>query len=120
LTKETFINYSASMAELGSKAGQITWDNALGYKMILKPAELESARRYIESTGGWDKYEIEEMSNNEINALIIQFVTGDIREFSDEPLDSWNWDEYEQQSRLGIIAGNIFKGDNGDYYYYLG
>jgi hypothetical protein len=111
--------YSASVAELGNNAGRITWNNAvqrsaLGSMLLDTPDKLEAMRAWARSGGGWDDAEIAAWSDVELNALFIQFASGDIREKG-----GMSWEEYQTASDAGQASGALFEGIDGEIYYSL-
>lgn len=83
MSDEDLMYFSASQAELGSDAGAVTWDNAMSEAerepLVHSKEDLESARAYIEEFGVWDEDEISDWSDQEVNALLVQLIAGDIR-----------------------------------------
>lgn len=77
-------DYSASAAELGEHAGEITWNRAIvaarRWNLLDTPDKQAAFRAYIRGFGAWSDAEIEGFSLVELNALLIQFIAGDIRE----------------------------------------
>lgn len=116
----TFIDYSASVAEIGTNAGPETWNNASeaveDHEMLKTDEQRQAMRDWAESSGGWDDDEIAAWSDTELNALFIQLVSGDIRECSLEQVD---WEAYEKECEAGNAKGCIFRGDDGQIYYEL-
>lgn len=119
--------YSASQAELGEDAGRLTWENAKDavddWPILKTDAERCAFRAHVREFGAWSDDEIAAWSNGELNALAIQMISGDIREFAE--LDgkrgqAWNWAEYEALAMTGTIGGRMFQGDAGRIYYYAG
>jgi len=110
-------DYSASCAELGVNAGEITWNAALhaDYNLIDTDEKRDALRTWAKSTGGWDSEEIAAWSDNELNALFIQLVSGDIR-----GKGNLSWDEYQADAEAGLVSGALFEGIGGGIYYYLG
>lgn len=113
--------YSASRAELGENAGSITWQNAIDaapnyLKSSEKRAEFKS---YMQGFGAWSQSEIKAWSVKECNALLLQLISGDIR---DAGLDTTNpnWQQYQADSEAGRISGRLFCGDGGQVFYYIG
>lgn len=101
--------FSGSVAELGENAGEITWNNALDESKktpLLDSVGCIKAREYFEDFGAWSKEELAAMTDTEINALTLQYISGDIRE-----LESYDISE---------VSGNIFKGDDNQFYFYMG
>lgn len=74
--------YSASRMELGDDAGQVTWENAIdciAEEPLLTESDVPYARDYLGCLGAWTREELEAMSSDEINALTLQFIAGDVR-----------------------------------------
>ena len=110
-------DYSASCAELGVNAGEITWNAALHaeYNLIDTDEKRDALRTWAKSTGGWNAEEISAWSDNELNALFIQLISGDIREKGSLP-----WEEYQDRAEEGLVSGTLFEDIDGEIYYYLG
>lgn len=118
------MDYSASVAEIGNNAGRDTWnaacDDAADYgPMLDTPDKLDAMRAWAKSSGAWDAAEIAAWSDIEVNALFIQFVAGDMRE-AGLNCQNPNWTQYEADAEAGHCAGNIFRADDGQVYFYLG
>lgn len=81
---DDMVRYSASIAEIGEMAGQITWNNAQSEAAdapLLKTHEdCDYARKFFSEFGAWHETELAAMSDTEINALTLQYIAGDIRE----------------------------------------
>lgn len=113
-------DFSASAAEMGQNAGQITWQNATDhilYDPIVSAENMDEARDYIVSTGGWTEGEVGEMSDQEVNALVLQFVAGAVREYEDH---FSSYEEYIEATKQGQVCGNLWRNDDGTWTYYLG
>lgn len=123
MNEEPF-NYSASAAEMGTRAGQITWLNAKeegARKPLLTTEEqLQALRDHVEDMGFGG--EVQGYDANACNALFIQLISGDMREagMDDVDLEDFDWTEYTARSEQGQVSGSIYRGDNGRIYYYLG
>lgn len=115
-------NYSASAAELGQDAGRITWANAnrdsAEWRLLDTPEKLEAWRDDVRGFGAWEDEEIAAWSDEECNALFLQFVSGDIREM--ESLCGDDWAEYARLSERGTVSGRMYRGDDGAVYFYIG
>jgi hypothetical protein len=116
---------SHSIAEGGENAGQNTWNaakkQALNSPSLLNtPEKLQAMRDFVRESGGWNKKEIAAWSDNELNALFLQWISGDVRELGADSLDEIDWEEAEEMQREGQAPSNIFKGDDGKIYFYLG
>lgn len=101
-------DYSASIAEIGRNAGPDTWraanEDSADYPILDNEEKREAFREYIAGFGAWDDTEIAGFTDTELNALCIQFVSSDIREYG---LDDEN-------------GGNLFTGTDGEIYFYCG
>jgi len=107
--------YSASVAEIGNNAGKVTWDNALECSRNFVTEENKAEFiSFFDGFGAWD--DLEDWPINELNALVIQYISGDIREFE----DCDGWEDYEDQSEAGRVSGRIHKGDDNRIYFYVG
>lgn len=117
------MDYSASQAEIGEDAARSTWqaacDDSEDYMMLDSEEKREEFRRYVKGFGAWSDDEIRAWSDSELNALLIQMISGDIREGSLDT-DDPDWDQYQKDSEEGRVSGRIFKGDDSQVYYYVG
>ena len=119
-TKAAPMDYRASVAEIGASAGADTWraacDDAPDWNMLDDDDDkLAAMRGWIKSSGGWSDEPDRVWASEELNALFIQLVSGDMREANldcDEP----DWAAYGADEN----AGRIYRGDDGQVYYYLG
>lgn len=115
-------DFSASRAERGQNAGLETWANATAEgassPFLTSEAQLDAMRAFVKSSGGWDCKEIAAFSDVDLNALFIQWVSGDMREMGLDAceLDDFDWEDYEELCQAGQMSGRIFKG--GDNYYF--
>lgn len=113
-------NLSGSCLEHGADAGQITWDNAKDYASV-RPIlnghdEIEQAIRHLREFGAWSEEEIRNWPINELNAVMIQLIAGDIREME----ACGTYEEYLVESERGTVPSNIFRADDGRWYYQVG
>ena len=125
---------SASIAELGPNAGQITYNNSLSLAneviLVQSEDEIEEAIERLDEYGAWELEDMKEWSLQELSALIIQFVVGDAREVLpngwermslDELHDSWPSDEeIEEIVRTKNFPFFICRGMDGVEIYYDG
>ena len=120
LYKDDCSQFSASIAETGlQNIGEITWHKAMGAitkHSFATEKNREELQDYFESFGAWQRSEIEAWDLQELNALVVQFIAGNIRER--EAFESW--EEYEEASEQGSVSGSIYLGDDGEVYAYLG
>lgn len=79
-------NLSHSRAEGGENAGRNTWnaskEQADETALLDTEEKLQAMRDFVKSSGGWSKEEIAAWSNQELNALFLQWVAGDVRQCS--------------------------------------
>ena len=106
---------SHSRAEGGQDAGRNTWEaskaQAADTPLLDTEEKLQAMRDFARSSGGWTAEEIAEWSAEEINALFLQWVAGDVREAGADSLDEIDWDEYQQDAEAGRISGRLYRGD---------
>ena len=80
------INYSASVAEIGANAGPDTWnaakDDAMDWNMLDTDEKRQAFRDWVKQSGGWSQEEIGAWGDVEMNALCVQWVSGDRREMA--------------------------------------
>lgn len=118
-------NLSSSIATHGPNVAHDTWNNAkqeARESPLLKTEdELDAMRKWAKSSGGWSREEISTWSDEEVNALFIQLVTGDMREagLEDDCFEDIDWSAYEAKAEEGQISGAIFKGTDDRVYYSL-
>jgi hypothetical protein len=114
-------SFSASIAELGRHAAKITWACAMMYvqedPLVSSEEDLQEARDYFVSTGGWTRDEADEMSDQEVNALLLQFIASAVRQYEDH-FDSY--EAYEKAVHEGQVAGDLWRNDDGTWTYYIG
>ena len=96
--------FSDSVARSGmSDIGAITWRAALAEaqaRPLCSQAQQRDLRAWLGDFGAWDEQEIDRMSDAETNALLLQFVAGDMQILQG--------DEATDQTRLSVCAGRIF------------
>ena len=75
-------DFSHSAAEGGQNAGKETWNAALnGPRPLLKTEEeREAFHEFIADMGAWSAEERAQWTDNEEDALFLQFIAGDVRE----------------------------------------
>lgn len=106
---------SASIAERGSNAGPETWRNSVDAakaKRVLKAEQRQAARDYFAGFGAWSDEEIAAWSVSELDALVLQYAAGDLREAQGvapgDGLGDVDWTEAEALAEAGTLAGNLF------------
>lgn len=119
LAAECMRDYSASVAEIGAGAGRYTWsactENAPAWNFI--PAEsLDYFRDWVQSSGGWTRAEIHAWSVDELQALCLQWIAGDVRQVgADNP--AADWEEIRADQESGRIPSSIYRADDGQIYW---
>lgn len=104
-------DYSASQAELGENAGKITWNAAChaDYNILDTEEKRDAFRKFVKESGGWNDAEIAAWSDNELNALCIQWISGDMRETGLDTCEP-DWQAYQAECEEGNCAGRIYGG----------
>lgn len=114
---------SGSVAELGANAGKITWSNSMAEaasKPLLTEDQLDAARDWAREFGAWDDEHIDGWSAQEVNALVIQYVAGNLREIEalcSDDKGEIDWVKAEEMAARGTISGNVFPGSDGRFYF---
>ena len=171
-----------SQFEGGGDAWNASIAAAREIALLDTPEKLQAMREFALDSGGWTSGERAKWSDEEINALFLQWIAGDVRQmpgksveklasaggaagnarvtlterepgqwwrewkgadgddweqgpydtrseaYADhsgrepraESLDDVDWLEAEAQQTAGRISSNIYKGDDGGIYFYLG
>lgn len=114
-------DFSRSAAEAGQNAGPDSWRDALAeasaHPMLDTPEKLDAMRDFIRGFGAWNREEIAAMSDDKLNALLIQFISGDMREAGMDACDpeDFDWTEYQVRASAGEISGRIYRADVPDH-----
>lgn len=115
-------DYSASRLDFGQYAGWITWNHAIedspDYFMLDDDDKREAFRDFVRSAGAWSDEEIRTWSDIELNALLIQWVSGDLREI--DYSGDWTDDDWRDYESDDSICHRIWRGDDGRIYFYIG
>lgn len=111
--------YSASVWELGENAGRITWNKAIEdsteYLILDSDDKREAFRIFVKGFGAWSDEEIAAWSDTELNALCLQWISGDLREMG--AWCGWSDDEWAAYESDSNTAGRIFRGDDKRVYF---
>lgn len=113
---------SNNVATLGDNAGKLTWNAACETAteiVLLDTDEKKDAfRDYVKDFGAWNDDEIAAWNDTELNALLLQFIAGDVREaFGDAEFADWDWADYQERSEHGSVSSRLFKADDGQVYF---
>lgn len=118
---------SNNRATLGDNAGQLTWQASVETAQAIVPPLLDTDekrqefRDYVKDFGAWTEEEIAAWNDTELNALLLQFIAADVREaFHDAEFSEWDWADYQERAERGSISGHIYRGDDGQVYFYIG
>jgi hypothetical protein len=120
---------SGSVANLGSNAGKLTWNNSLDAsdgELLTSEEACQDTRDWIRSFGAWSDDEISSYTNTELEAFILQHAASEInemisiyeRDYDDEDMLSMqeiielitNDKDYQDS-----LSGNIFVSDDKLY-----
>jgi len=122
----SMIEYSASVAELGENAGRETWDNAVESAeespLLTTVDDLQVCKDWLAEFGAWDDDEINAWTPAEVNALLLQFIAGNIREAMPALVEDYA--EYRRMEEAGQISGGLYKcdivgnADFGEWFFY--
>jgi hypothetical protein len=115
---------SHSRAEGGQNAGAETWnaskEQARETPLLDTPEKLDAMRDFASDSGGWTREEIDTWDAQELNALFLQWIAGDVREHGADSLNNLDWGNVEEQRKQGHGPLNLYRGDDGRVYFYLG
>jgi hypothetical protein len=123
-------DFSGSIATHGPNAGPNTWraakKQAADSPLLETEEQLQAMRDWALSSGGWDEKEIDAWSDEDLNALFIQLISGDMRESGmdnycvmdgSDPDCEFDWEAYQEDVEAGHISGNIYKSADRIFYY---
>ena len=106
---------SGSVAELGTSAGRITWQNSCDAVADFNPLPdadaLQEFRDWIKPWGAWDDDEIAAMSDDHLRALCLQWIAGDWRECFDYATDNLDWQDYQKRAESGSCPSSFYESD---------
>lgn len=78
------MDFSASVAEIGSNAGPETWQNANEFvkyeKIVFNAEQIQAIKHHFAQYGAWENDEITNWSNDETIALLVQEISAQLRE----------------------------------------
>lgn len=109
--------YNHSMAE--QRFGDGGWQCAkdADFLILRTEDEVDTFANFVLSSGGWDEDEVAAMrTNGDLNALAIQWLSGDMREpvgfeIGPDTTDD-QWQEYGRQN----VSGRLYRGHDGIYW----
>jgi len=105
---------SNSVANLGDRASQITWDNALeaakDYPLVNDDNRDETIA-WLKGFGAWEESHLIQWNNQSLSALVWQFAAADFREHWEN-----DWDTDGDWELIQVPESNIFIND-GKFYF---
>ena len=115
-------DFCSSVAEMGQNAGAYTWKYAIEaaedeYQFLDTVEKQQAFRDHVRAFGAWTDDQINSWQVVELDALFIQFVSGDIR--SSEGLTNKDWELYKKEWESGQCSGQMFYRHDGEIYYQL-
>ena len=118
---------SGSVAELGDCAALITWANAKKeshlYPFLSDDTRVEF-EQWLLGFGAWSADETAEWSLPECNALLLQFISGDVRELRAWGVDvtgaAIDFTAWEALIEDGNAPGQLYPAADGRIYYHAG
>jgi hypothetical protein len=121
LLDEDLFPFAHSRMEGGDNAGQNTWNAALkGPRPLLStPEEIQAFKDWTKGFGAWDDEEREAWSDNETQALFLQFIASEVRTNGVDALDEMDWEEYEEGCEARRYSSNLFRADDMQIYFSL-
>ena len=116
---------SSSVAESGPCAGAHTWVSSckasIHHTLLDDDEKREAFRAWVGWSGGWTAEEIAAWTDVELNALLLQWIAGDLREMGvDDDTGGIDWADVERGQSEGQYPCNLFRGTDGNVYFDLG
>jgi hypothetical protein len=117
--RDCMSNFSSSIAESGlQNIGQVTWRNAteaMADESSWLTSDLTTLQDYFGEFGAWERNELADMSGQDLNALLVQFIAGDFQEYANAKAEG-----RKAFKRWNENFGGRIHGSHGHYYYYVG
>jgi hypothetical protein len=98
------------------------WQEALSlaskHDVLNTPQAQGAMRTHLLGYGAWEGEEIADMTAIELTALLVQLIAGDMHEgeLHAESTEE-DWARYEEDGVAGRVPWNLFRGDDGRFYY---
>lgn len=117
LVSEDCSQWSDSVFNSGrDDIGAVTWRRACETAAdapLVGPEGQDELRRWIREFGAWDREEIAAMTDTETNALLLQFVAGDIQE-----MERFETPEaYRAAQEAGQASSYLWRDDSGRWFF---
>ncbi len=98
------------------------WQEALRlaskHPVLNRQEDIAAMRTHLLGDGAWEGEEIADMTAIELTALLVQLIAGDMHEggLNAESTEG-DWIKYEEDGVAGRVPWNLFRGDDGRFYY---
>ena len=113
---------SHSMMEGGENAGRNTWEaskrQADETPLLDTPEKLDAFRDWVRDHGAWSDEELAAWTPQEVNALFLQWIAGDVRDLGADTLDGIDWEEAEELQDAGQAPSNIWRDPNSGEFFF--
>lgn len=109
--------FSSSVARSGlENIGEVTWRNALNVTEggALLTEDADALVDYFAGFGAWERSELEAMSLNELNAMLVQDIAAVYQE-RDDAAERGELESWEEN-----FGGRLVVADNGAWSFYIG
>jgi hypothetical protein len=118
MRNENSRKYSDSIANSRlENIGQITWNRAKQAVILLDtPEKINAFKEWVKPFGGWAQDELDKMTAQELNALLVQFISGDIQEIGASCLDDIDVQVMEAEQQAGQVASYLYYQDGSWFY----
>ena len=98
------------------------WQKALRlaskHDVLNTPQAQGAMRTHLLGYGAWEGEEIADMTAIELTALLVQLIAGDMHEGGlHAGSTEGDWAKYEEDGIAGRVPSNLFRGDDGRFYY---
>ena len=122
LLESDLFDFSHSVAEGGENAGRNTWRNAkeAGTRFLDTDEKTEAFLDFVKGFGAWDEEDRAAWTAEEREALLLQFIAGDVRDAGADSLDELDWEEYREGCEDGLYSCRLFRSESGEIFYYIG
>src|SRR5258705_128351 len=98
----------------GDEAHKGTWLEIR--RSVLRNGELDAQLENFREEGPWSEEEIAAWSEADLQAITCQDVASAIREME----VAEDYEDYQRLCEAGKCSGRLYKGDDGQWYFYLG
>ena len=103
---------------------QDAWGVALSFAakhpVLNHREDIAAMRTHLLGYGAWEGEEIADMTAEVLTALLVQLIAGDMHEGGlHAGSTEENWAKYKEDGIAGRVPSNLFRGDDGRFYYDL-